>query len=345
MRKSCIATLLLSALLVATVTARTWTDTRNRKIEAELLRVEGDKAVLKFKGREVKYPTSKLCGDDQDYIKKWQEEQAEKGSETEDAEKDNVGEISVCGTTLKLGGAVTTVEEDANAKVLKAYSRASVKPTKIKIAIALPEGFDPNKPQRVMWVSAPINNENERKRGNTGVIGMYTNTATSAGWVTVAVDLDIGNPRRAESEHCERGDLATHTQAIEALTAAWPAFKTWEFACCGGSGGAKASFYRVGDLLVNDLNVIGMFLAGCNQDFTDKARKETRCRKSGLRKIKVWISNGESDTISTVSHAKSLKKSLRSNRWGKIRLELFDGGHIISQDEFKKAIRWFIEPK
>ncbi len=341
MKKSWVIALLMSAFLVATSSARIWMDTRNRKIEAELLRVEGDKAVLKFRGREVKFPISKLCDDDQDYIKEWQEEQ----EEDEDAGSSDVGGISVCGTTLKLGGAVTTVEEDVNTKVLKAYSRAPIKPTKIKIAIALPEGFDPNKPQRVMWVSAPINNENERKSGNTGAIGMYTNTATSAGWVTIAVDLDIGNPRRAESEHCERGDLATHTQAIEALTAAWPEFKTWKFACCGISGGAKASFFRVGHLLVNKLHVIGLYLSGCNQDFTDRARKETRCRKSGLRKIKVWISNGKSDDVSTVDHAESLERSLKSNRFGKIRLELFEGGHVLDQNEFKKAIEWFTEPK
>ncbi len=344
MKKTWVVALLLSALLVAVSSARTWTDVQDRKIEAGLLRVEGEKVILKFKGKEVKFAITKLCEEDQKFIKEWQEEHKDDAEDADEPVKE-AGELTLCGTKLKTGGAVTTVEEDASPDVIKSYSKAPAKPTKIKITIALPSGFDPSKPQRVMWVSAAINNDGERKRGNTGAIGIYAKTATAAGWVVIATDTDLGNPRREDNEKSEGGDLAVHTQAVNALKGAWPAFSTWEFVCCGHSGGAKASFYRVGDLLVSELNVVGLYVSGCNQDMTEDARKETRCRKSGLRKIRVWISNGKKDTISNVGHAESLQKSIKSNRYGDIKLELFEGGHSMNREEFTKAMTWFAEPK
>lgn len=344
MKKTSLIALLLCTLLVTIGSARTWTDVQNRKIEAELLRVEGEKVILKFKGKEVKFALTKLCEEDQEYIKEWQEEQ-EENTDEDAASSTDVGEITVCGTALKPDGALTTVEEPVNQEVAKAYAKAADKPAKIKIAIGLPKGFDPSIPQRAIWISAPINSENQRKSGNISALRSFAKTATDAGWVVLSADLDIGNPRRPEGDRSEDGELAVHTQAIEALTAAWPTFKTWEFACGGGSGGAKVSFFRVGNLLNNKLNVIGLYLVGCNQDTTESARKLNKYRKSDLRKVNVWISNGDKDKVSTVAHAEAIRQSIKSNRYGKIRLELFDGGHTISQEEFKKALEWFLEVK
>lgn len=333
-------TILLSLSVFDVGFARIWTDKKNRKIEAKLLRVEGNKIVLERKGKEVKVAISKLSEGDQQYIKEWQEENDEGDDNREES---NSGEITVCGKVLKPNGVINVVEEAANAKVMKAYSKAAPdrKPTKVKIAIALPKGFDPSKPQHVMWISAAINSDAERKAGNLAAIHAYAKAGTDAGWVVIAADTDQGNPRLEDNQQSDGGDLAVHTQAIQAITKAWPKFSTWKFACCGHSGGGKASFSRVGQLLASNLNVIGLFLSGCNQDMTAMARKEARFKKSSLRKIKVWISNGKKDTISNVGHAESLEKSIKSNRYGKIRLELFDGGHVIHYPDFTRSMKWF----
>jgi predicted esterase len=44
-----------------------------------------------------------------------------------------------------------------------------------------------------------------------------------------------------------------------------------------------------------------------------------------------------------VSHAEALRDSLGENRYGEVRLELFDGGHQMNRDEFTKAMEWFSE--
>ncbi|WAC19397.1 SHD1 domain-containing protein [Luteolibacter sp. SL250] len=64
--------LLISLLAIASAVAaepRTWTDSLNRKIEASLVRVDGDNVLLKLKdGREVPYPLAKLSQADRDFV-------------------------------------------------------------------------------------------------------------------------------------------------------------------------------------------------------------------------------------------------------------------------------------
>jgi predicted esterase len=328
----------LSGLFLSAANARVWTDTTGRKIDAEIVKLEGDQVVVNFKGREVKLPLAKLSADDRKFAEEWQKSQP--AAEKKEAP---AGELSLCGTPLKADGSVTTVEEALSAAALKKFSKADTKPAKLKLAVALPAGFDPAKPQHVMWVSAPINNEGERKSGNIGAIGGYAGAATQAGWVVIAADTDQGNPRLEDNQNSEGGDLAVHKQAVEALAKAWPAFKSWKFACCGFSGGAKATFFRAGDLLACDLQVVGLFLGGCNQDMTANAREETGFRKSGFKKTRVFISNGKTDNISTVDHATKVKDSVESQGYGDVKLELFDGGHSLNRDEFGKAMAWFKE--
>ena len=326
-------------LACAPATARTWTDTTGRTIEADLVRVEADRVILKVKGSEVPLSLSRLSPEDQKFIADWKPgDAAAVPSPVSDADP-----LTLCGTALKADGKVATVTEPLSAATLKSFAKAPTKPTQLKLAVALPAGFDPAKAQHVMWVSAAINSPEERKRGNTGAIGGYAATATAAGWVVIAADTDLGNPRLEDNERATGSDLAVHLQAVAALAKAWPGSKSWEFACCGHSGGAKASFYRVGDLLAAGLKVTGMYLSGCNQDLTADAREETKCSKAGLHKVNVFISSGKADTIATTAHAESLAKSTKED-FGKIRLEHHDGGHSIDQAEFKKALEWFQSP-
>lgn len=333
----------LSGLIMTTAEGRIWTDTTGRKIDAEILAVEGDKVVLQFKGKRTPLALDRLSAEDRSFAEQWTKDHPAGAGEVKTPDTP-AGELKLCGTTLSSNGSVNQVQEPLSAAALKSFSKAKVKPTLLKMAVALPAGFDPAKPQHVMWVSAAINNDDERKNGNCGAMGMYAGAATAAGWLVIAADTELGNPRMEDNQRSEGGDLAVHQNAVEVLAKTWPGFKTWTFACCGFSGGAKASFYRVGDLLASELNVAGMFLAGCNQDLTADAREETRCRKAGLRKIRVFISNGKSDTISSMALAEAVESSVKGNGYGDVRLEPFEGDHSMNRAGFEQAMAWFKEP-
>lgn len=60
--------LVLSACLIVSAAARTWTDVQGRKIEATLMRVEGANVILRMAdGREVPYPLAKLSEEDRKF--------------------------------------------------------------------------------------------------------------------------------------------------------------------------------------------------------------------------------------------------------------------------------------
>lgn len=59
----------ISTLITLVASARTWTDTQNRTMEAELVRVEGDKAVFrKTNGMKYRFTIADLSDADQKYI-------------------------------------------------------------------------------------------------------------------------------------------------------------------------------------------------------------------------------------------------------------------------------------
>lgn len=318
------------------LSARTWTDTTGRAIEADFVRADATSVTLLFKGKETRLPLDRLSESDRKWIV---DNQSTAGGGTAPAAAP--GEFSLAGTQVKAGGPVVTVLAPLTEKTLKEFK--GTKPTKLKLAVKLPAGFDPAKPQHVLWVSAAINSDKERVAGNCAAIGGYANTATEAGWVVIAADTDAGNPRREDNQDGDHGDEAVHRQAVETLAATWPGVKTWQFACAGFSGGAKATFYRVGQLLAAELNVTGMFLGGCNENRTEGARAETHFPKSKLRKVRVFVSNGKADTIATPDQAKAVADAVDGD-FGDVKFELYEGGHGLNPGELKKALAWFAEP-
>lgn len=62
-----------SCLMAASASAqsRTWTDVQGRTIEAELLRVESDAAVVRKSGRELRLPLAVLSSQDKEYLASW----------------------------------------------------------------------------------------------------------------------------------------------------------------------------------------------------------------------------------------------------------------------------------
>lgn len=320
--------------------ARTWTDTQGRTIEADILSADETQVIVKLKGKEVPILLDKLSDVDKKFAAEWLEEHpADAAKENTTDAAATAGELTFLGKPLPRGQ-VTSFEAPLSEKAAKEFKSAKPVPTKLKITLAVPQNFDPAKPQRVVWVSGAINSPAERTSGNAGAINNYASVALKEGWVVITADTDLGNPRLEDDQDDKGGDLAVHTQAIEALSAEWPQFKTWQFVCSGMSGGAKATFPRAGQLIASDLNVIGMFLGGCNVDRTEGARKETRCSRGDLRKINVWISNGKADNISNMGHAEALKKSM-SSTFGEVELMPFDGGHEVKPEEFTKALKWF----
>ncbi len=65
--------LCLTAALTSSLSARIFTDTDGRTVEAEVAGLRGDQAVLNIKGKLITWPMDRLSQADQDYIREWAE--------------------------------------------------------------------------------------------------------------------------------------------------------------------------------------------------------------------------------------------------------------------------------
>ncbi len=149
------------------------------------MRRNGPSVILNSGGKEIPVPFASLSAPDQAFLRTGKEPAKAPAAPQQ---------LSLGGTPLKPDGSVTIVEQPLSPAALKSFAKASAQPTTLKLAVALPAGFDPDKPQRIMWTSAPINSDGERTRGNVGGIGGWVKPATQSGWVVVAADPDLGNP-------------------------------------------------------------------------------------------------------------------------------------------------------
>ncbi|MEI6971164.1 MAG: hypothetical protein WCL44_06565, partial [bacterium] len=231
---------------------------------------------------------------------------------------------------------VNVYEFDYSAEDLKILKRYKSSESKYKIAIAVPAGFDPSKPQRVFVCSAAGNNEAEIKAGDVAVMGLYAQHCVDNGWVCLATDNDLGNAGDYEQ---------AMISALQTLARAWPNMSSWEFAVGGFSGGAKGCFSPCSVLVGRKHKVIGVFLAGCNEDWSARFRKDYHAKDAGFRHIRAFLSVGDKDDIATVAHCTNVKNSLKANGIRDSRLEVFAGGHAMNGQHFVQALKWFAEDR
>lgn len=318
----------LLALLAIPLHGRTWKSSDGKEIEAELVRIEDRAVVISMQGKEYTVPLDKLSQADRDFV-------------AEEKAKANRSPLDVLGTTLK-PGARTVVATNLSKKTASALDGNQLQPTRMKIAIELPEDFDPAKPQKVFWAVGGINDENERKSGNIGIMDRYAATARGLGWIVIAADTEHGNPRESTVQVVQ-GDTEFHEEVVARISESWPDFPNWRHACGGHSSGAKGSFFRAAQLRKSGVEVVGLFLSGCNQSLAAKAAEETGLRSSKLGDIKVWISTGTQDELVSPEHTEKVWDGVADGGYGDVVVESFEGGHSIDLKAFGKALDWFGE--
>jgi hypothetical protein len=337
--------LLGSALL----TARTWTDVKGRALEAELVRVEGDVVIVKRNGAENSIKLGTLSQADQDHVAQWRRDQAP----GQPAAAAAPGVITLDGKPIETGGKMNLIEKPYSAETLKILakhkgesvgtgdsSRDSKKvadglETGLKLAVAVPKDFNPLKPMNVFIVITAVNSEEERAGGNIPKFHMYGKSCVDNGWVCLAIDSNNGVPM----------NFATYDEAFALIEKSWSGFPGSRFAAGGFSGGSKGCWGPIAWLVKTKRNAAGVFMGGCNEDHSERFRKQLSAAASGYRKIRAFMSTGKADTIATTAHAESVKKSLKTNDVKNVRLEFFDGGHSLFAAHFEVALKWWAEPE
>jgi hypothetical protein len=313
--------------------ARSWTDKDGRVIEAEIVSADVDKVIVNKGGKEFKLPLDRLSEGDQEFVKNWLEEQGDE--EAEEKKPDEVvqggaaGGLIFDGKPLVVGGKTNLYEYDYSELQLKNSNKFKGKSKGYKIAMAVPAGFDPAKPQKVFIVCTAENNAQQILAGNVGMMSFFAKQCVESGWVCLAYDTNIGREN-------QDSDLMAAFLKINSI---WPEFKGWSFAVGGFSGGAKACFTPCAYLLKNDYNVTGAFLAGCNYDTSGENQARYRVSKSAFKTVKVFLGN----PASKAEYAPPVAASLKKNGMTNVRSEVHKGGSSLDYEQFKIGLKWFAE--
>jgi hypothetical protein len=203
-----------------------------------------------------------------------------------------------------------------------------------RAAIAVPSGFDPEIPTPILLVSASSDGEASSIR----VMPAFTNVALRLGWIVIAVDGPYGKPPN-DNPPWRWGLISS---LLDHVNNTWPGSKKWPIVAAGVSGGAKWSGVIGAILAQKGYNLVGVFMGGVNQDMASKAAQlyDPAVR---FKRTPIYLSSGSKDKIATRAHHEEVKESLISSGFSKVRLESFEGGHALSDEELRKALGWFLE--
>lgn len=326
------------------LSARTWTDTQGRALEAELIRVEGETLIIKRNNSEIPIQLGTLSQADQNYVAQWRK--AHTGDPSTAA-----ADVVLNGKPIETGGKINLLEEPYSPETLSYLAKhksesvgtgdwspdskktADDRETSLKLAVAVPKDFNPRKPMNVFIVNTAVNSEKERAGGNIPKVSTYAPSCVQNGWVCLAIDSNDGVPM----------NFATYDQAFAMIEKSWPGFASSRFVSGGFSGGSKGCWGPLAWLVKTKRKAVGAFLGGCNEDMSLHFRKQLGTSVSGFRTIRVCLSVGRADKIATVAYAESVKNSLEANKVKTIREVFHDGGHAFYAAHFVEALKWWEE--
>ena len=326
---------------------RGWTNSKGQVIEADLVRVSGDKVVLQMKGKEYEISLASLSEEDQAFAKeetaRIEEERREDARKFMGQElvpsKTHVFEFDLSQDNKDLAGTTPKGWKDSFAQ---RYNGAWIKKMaetpeldSIRVFLGIPTDFDPAKgcPIFVQWTTT-------NSKSNVGGAKAYWNTCNEKGWILVSID---GAPD-SKALWTNSVFLAGIKEFFEQLHAKYPGSEEWTTATGGFSGGSKICQWMGGVMNgLEGVQVTGYWIGGCNEARFDYAIEDLNVSKSAYRNAKAYISSGDKDSLVKASNRSTVEAGCKDFSFEEVRSEVYSGGHRISQEQFGEALDWFLQ--
>lgn len=205
------------------------------------------------------------------------------------------------------------------------------------VTVAVPAKFDTARDWPVMVISATSDPQYHSSRA---LLGGYADTALAAGWILVAADP-------AEEVAVEQDDVplrwALNLAALAALELQWPGAAKAKLAFGGFSGGAKYAGWLAAAFASQNRAIIGIYLAGINQDTVLDAAERFKVLNETYRSVPVFLQSGEKDDIATPADHRTIQDELKRAGFTNVRVGYFPGAHVIDPGPLRTALDWFRE--
>mgnify|MGYP000507109884 CR=1 FL=1 len=300
--------------------ARTWTNSKGKKIKAEISSATDESVtlILKRNKKEYTFKRTDLSEADQEFITTWVKEKAEA------LEKNKEAMFKFGDTKLepgKIHQITMTIDQSR-------YPEGSKFPSPTyTMGIAVPKGFDPiNKTYTIIHITVAGKGQPSK------ALGQYKNLLDNADCILIAGD-DVAY-----------GSNLPTTSVYIAMDNKWDAkVKKWPIAFYGFSGGAKAAAYTMAQAASWDRNIIGAYMTGCNEDRTLDAMTRHKLKpkqKKAYKSAAIWLSSGATDKVATPAHHKRVLESMKNNKMKYVKINTFQGAHMIYKDDQVDALKW-----
>lgn len=212
----------------------------------------------------------------------------------------------------------------------------SESPEKIAVAMALPEDFDPSHTYPILITQVT----GDKYRPNIEEMEVYRAIALEQGYVVLTAQaISWPSPKNDSINH----RYVSIRAALRWLENEYPGSRDWPIAIAGFSGGAKMSQILAASLLVEERNLFGIFLGGCNEDYTKNMMKQYRDIKKAYRNTAIFLSSGKSDKIAKPSAMKKVFRAMKKNGIKQVRIEVYADGHQYSPEHIEEALKWFLK--
>lgn len=205
------------------------------------------------------------------------------------------------------------------------------------ITIAVPPKMDLARERPVLVISATSDPGYHSSRR---LLRAYAETALASGWILVAADP-------AEDITVEQDDvplrLALNTAALAVMGRQWARGATAPLAFGGFSGGAKYAGWLAAAFASQGRTVIGVYLAGVNQDTLLDAATQFKVLNSDFKRVPVFLQSGEQDEVATTANHQEVAAELIRAGFKNVRIVSFPGPHEVEPGPMRTALDWFSE--
>ena len=233
-------------------------------------------------------------------------------------------------------GALNEFNVELPTSIREIAGRGSLSPVAhALITIAVPPKLDLAREWPVLVISATSDPGYHSSRR---LLRAYAETALASGWILVAADP-------AEEITVEQDDvpmrLALNTAALAVMGRQWSRGATAPLAFGGFSGGAKYAGWLAAAFASQGRTVIGIYLAGINQDTLIDAAMQFKVLNSDFKRIPVFLQAGEQDEVATVAAHEDIASELIRAGFKNVRVVSFPGPHEVEAGPIGNALEWF----
>lgn len=215
----------------------------------------------------------------------------------------------------------------------------SLDPNLVEVAVAFPERFDPDKRYPVLITQVTV----DRYLPNIENMEAYRETALANGYVVLTAQ---GKPWPATMEEDTRQHRYVSLRAaLRWLEQQYPASRDWPLVLAGFSGGAKMVQPLAAVLLAENRHVIGLFLGGCNEEFTGEIMKTFPQVRDAYASMDFFLSAGGNDIIAPPRVVRRVARRLEKAGAENVYFSRYHGGHDLNTNDLDKALKWFLSPE